>query len=150
MNLSNRVLNSTFLILILVSLLLVVSSFFSWNDPREYPLEPAQSLTNMHVEQCVLGAKRHKVKIKGWAYVDNHPRGFFQVYGRLENGHFRKFETFSQRRPDVLSTFQLDKNYELAGFEASYRGLSSPYTGEIVVRMTNPNGEVFSATYQCS
>lgn len=149
MSLSSRVLNLIFLVLISSSILLVILSFFLWNDPKEYQLEPTQALTNVNIEQCVLGAKRNKVEIIGWAYVERHPRGFFQVYGKLENGYYRKFETFSQRRSDVLSTFQLDNSYEFSGFKAGYRGLSSSYTGEIVVRMTSPSGEVFSATYQC-
>ena len=147
---SKSFINILFSRVILVSVGIILLAFFTWNDPRSYGIEPGQQMTLVRVEQCHLHEKRHKVEIKGWGYVEEHPHGFFQVYGQIDNGLYRKFETFSRERVDVTKSLKLDESYKLMGFEASYRGLSSNYTGRIMVRMVNPKGEVFSASYQCS
>lgn len=147
---SKSALNILFPLLLLISIGTVSLAFFIWNDPRSYDIESGQQMTLVNVEQCALNEKRHKVEVKGWGYTKEHPHGVFQVYGQIENGQYRKFETFSRERGDVIKTLKLDEAYKMMGFEASYRGLSSNYTGRIMVRMVSPQGEVFSASYQCS
>lgn len=147
---SNRLLNTVFLLLFCASIALTFLAFFVWNNPRSYDVETGEPITQMHIEKCLLGEERHKVVIKGWAYVADHPHGRYQVYGQLEDGRYRQFTTFSQSRKDVAKQLQLEQTFKLLGFEANYRGLSSPYTGDILIRMVTPQGEVFSANYQCS
>lgn len=147
---SEKILNRLFISLMFASIGIVVMAFFVWNNPRSFDVASGQALSEVHIEQCELGGKRHKVEIKGWGYADGVPYGRFEIYGQLENGRYRKFETFSRARPDVIKKLELDEAYKLTGFESSYRGLSSPYTGRIVIRMLGAQGEVFSANYQCS
>jgi len=143
-------LNALFSLLLLISGAIVLLAFFTWNDPRSYETELGNQITLINIEQCDLFDKRNKVEIRGWGYVEENSHGFFQVYGQIDNGLYRKFETFSRERVDVTKSLKLDESYKMMGFEASYRGLSSNYTGRIMVRMVNPQGDVFSASYQCS
>lgn len=146
---SKRLLNGICLLLFGGSILLVVAAFFIWNDPTEYIVEDSGGITQLTIDQCNLMKRNKKTMVRGWAYIQKQPHASYSVYAELSNNRYRKFETFSESRADVVNALELDPAYKLVGFKAGYRNLSTSYTGKIVVHATNATGEVFSASYQC-
>lgn len=145
---SNKVINVFFIALMFFSFLLVVGAFFTWNDPFEYDVKKNMKFESFNIEKCQL--RNNKIIVSGWVYAPDYPYARYSVFVERNSGKFRKLETFSKERKDVQKALDV-KDYQVSGFEASYRGFDSNYTGLITVQAESNynNGRAYSVQYRC-
>ncbi|WP_425642651.1 hypothetical protein ACPUEK_05975 [Marinomonas gallaica] len=144
---SRRLIGFVFIFLVFFSVSLVVGAFFTWNDPFEYDAKKFTGFERFHVDECYL---KNKVVVSGWAYTPDFSYARYSVFVEKINGGFIKLETFSEERKDIQTILKL-KDHQVSGFEASYRGFDSDYTGLISIQAESnyDDGRAYSVQYRC-
>jgi len=143
-------LDTIFIIMIMLSLLLTYSFFRAWNRPSlSLPHIESYTLKTAHIDSCVFSDK--DITVIGWAFTEGNTRILNRIFSKGKNGDWIELMSSTITRGDVSAAFNSPTIYDRSGFIATRKDSSvkESFNRDIMIISFDDKGAGHAAKYHC-